>query len=294
MPTTDRRRLDLVCFSYLADAQVLHVDTYPPANSGTVVEQTSASIAGDGPLAAALASELGLRVGLIANPIGTDPAGHRVLAWLERARISHRIARADAIATPQLTVIADAGTRTWFASTQHVSADLLAAELGLLTDARLVYVDCYRLLAAAATRVVAAATNTPLLLNLGGDPLDDQLARRARNRRVWAVQTSIDEDRADEAVGVAEELFARVQPDAVVVTLGRLGAGNDARTRPPGAGAAGTDDHAHPRCRRRVQHRIPPRDADRRRRSRGATGRLRRRNRTLRRTVRRGATPVAC
>lgn len=229
--TTADRRLDLVCFSYLADAQVLHVDTYPPANSGPVVAQTSASIAADGPLTAALASQLGLQVGLIANPVGNDPAGHRILAWLERARISHRIARTDTIATPQLTVIADADTRTWFAATQHVTAGLLAADLGLLaadlgllTDARLVYVDCYQLLATAATRVVAAATHTPLLLNLGGDPLDEQLARQARNRRIWAVQTSLDEDRADDAEALAEELFARVQPDTVVVTLGRLGA----------------------------------------------------------------------
>jgi len=44
------RLLDLVCFSYLADVQVLRVDACPRLNGGAVVDATAVSIAGDGPL----------------------------------------------------------------------------------------------------------------------------------------------------------------------------------------------------------------------------------------------------
>ena len=222
---TTARLLDLVCFSYLADAQVLCVDQYPPANSGAVVHQTSASMAGDGPLAAVLASTRGLRVGLITNPIGEDPAGHRLLAWLERAQVSHTIRQIRTIGTPQLTVIADGSdTRTWFASTQHVSQHLLTVDLALITRARLLYVDCYRVLDKAAARVIDAAIDTPLLLNLGGDPLDPHLVELAHGRQIRAVQTSLDETRATEAESYAENLFRQLHPDAAIVTVGRLGA----------------------------------------------------------------------
>jgi len=72
------RSLDLVCFSYLAQAQILHVDQYPPANHGAAIASTTLAIAGDGPLTATTAAALRLRVGLIANRVGTDQAGQ----WL--------------------------------------------------------------------------------------------------------------------------------------------------------------------------------------------------------------------
>jgi sugar/nucleoside kinase (ribokinase family) len=223
------RPLDLVCVSYLADAQVLRVAAYPRANGGAVVDATAASIAGDGPLAA-IATGLGLSVGLIANGVGTDPAGRRLVEWLEAVGIRHASRQMSGVCTPQLMVIADdAGTRTWFACLQHAYDELRVADLSLLAEARLAYVDCYQALTTAVARTVAAADGTPLLLNFGGNPLHDEIVAAADGQHVVAVQTSLDESSAEHAAELASMLFDRLRPDAAVVTLGRLGA--LARTR---------------------------------------------------------------
>lgn len=129
------RSLDLVCLSYLADALVLRVGAYPPANHGAVVHEEISSIAADGPLTALTAASLGLRVGLIANQVGTDPAGQRLTSWLTNVGIHHSIGNDPDSGTPRLTVITDdAGTRTWFAYLDAAYTQLHAAELGLLAQ----------------------------------------------------------------------------------------------------------------------------------------------------------------
>src|SRR5262245_34610663 len=137
------RLLDLVCVSYLADTQLLRVSAYPPANGGALVTHVTTSIAADGPLAAVTAARLGLRAGLVANVIGADPPGRRLLDTLDRAGIRHTVAAIPGAATPALIVVVDAhGTRTWFASLHDAAVEVATANLHLLTDTRLIYVDC--------------------------------------------------------------------------------------------------------------------------------------------------------
>lgn len=253
------RALDLVCVSFLADAEVLRVASYPRANGGAVVERVDASIAADGPLTAVTAARLGMRVGLVANAVGADLAGQRLLERLTSLGICHTIAAAADTATPRLTIVVDdTGTRTWFASLQRAPAELQTANLHLFTNARLIYLDCYQVLRVAAARALAAATEAPLLLNLGGDQPDDSVIAAAHNRRITAVQTSLEETDAGDAEDVAAHLFERLRPDAAVVTMGRFGAlartctGIHRTAAPPvvvththGAGAAFSAGYAH-------------------------------------------------
>lgn len=219
------RLLDLACVSYLAAAQVLHVHTYPRANSGTVVDAIAASVAGDGPLTAVTAARAGLTVALVTNPVGDDPAGHHLLAALNTAGVRHTLHPDPDVLTPHLTVIADEDdTRTWFAALHHAYAHLHQADLTPLAQASIGYVDCYQVLTNHAARAITAADGAGLVLNLGGDPLADTIADAAQGERVLAVQTSLDESDADDAEDLATHLYDRVRPDAAVVTVGRLGA----------------------------------------------------------------------
>ena len=218
------RPLDLVCVSYLADAQVLHVDPDPLPNSGAVVDETAASIAGDGPLTAITAARLGLRTGLISNSVGTDPTGQRLRHWLDQIGVRHDVRAIAGTVTPHLTVIADGGTRTWFAALQHAYADLLTVDLTPLRYARMAYIDCYRVISDAAARSITAARDTPLMLNLGGDQPSRAVISAAVGKQLIAVQTSIDESAADTAADIADELFQQFAPHAAVVTAGRHGA----------------------------------------------------------------------
>lgn len=121
---------DVVCVSYLADTTILMVDAYPVPDHGAVVRHTETSLAGDGPLMAMTASRLGLRTAVIANDVGLDPAGRRLLTQLDRHGIDHTIRLRDGARTPTLTVITDnAGTRTWFAHLEPALALLDTVDL---------------------------------------------------------------------------------------------------------------------------------------------------------------------
>lgn len=217
--------LDLVCVSYLADAGIQHVTDYPAANHGAIITATSDSIAADGPITALTAGTFGLRVGLISNQIGPDPEGQRLLATLDHARVQHTIDPALPGTTPKLTVVTDdSGTRTWFAWLDHAYTQLAVADLSMIATARLAYIDCYTAITEAAARAIRFAERTPLILNLGSDKLHPAIQQAAQDRRIVAIQTSIDETDASDAEALATGMYERVRPQAAVVTLGRHGA----------------------------------------------------------------------
>jgi sugar/nucleoside kinase (ribokinase family) len=238
------RAPDLACFGYLAAAQVMGVAAYPAADTGAAVSRVTASLAGDAPITALTARLLGLDVALVSNRVGDDPAGRAVLETLDNVRVAHQArprAEETGTATPQLTIVTDdAGTRTWFAWLGTAAEQLPDSDLTPLTRARLAYVDCYRIIDAAAAAAITAS-RAPLLLNLGGDTPTDAIVAAAQERQITFAQTNLPEgnlqdaghldtglDDTDTAIGRAEQyatdLYARIPADAVVVTLGRLGA----------------------------------------------------------------------
>lgn len=222
-PTTG---IDLACFGYLAHAQVATVATYPAANSGAEVVQVFPSLAADAPLTALTARRLGSSVHLVSNRVSVDPAGQAVLDMLDTARVTHQAVptAVPGLGTPQLTIVTDdAGTRTWFAWLGNAVDQFAAVDLGPLRAARMAYIDCYRVIDGPAAAAITAS-QAPLLLNLGGDPLSDAVAEAANGRHIAFVQTNLDERDADHAEEVAAELYTYLAPDTAVITLGRLGA----------------------------------------------------------------------
>jgi sugar/nucleoside kinase (ribokinase family) len=128
------------------------------------------------------------------------------------------------LAHAQVTIVTDdAGTRTWFAWLGDAVDQLATVDVTPLAVARLAYIDCYRILDAPAAAAITAS-RAPLLLNLGGDVLTPAVAEAASGRHIAFVQTNLDEHDADRAEAVAADLHARLAPETVVVTLGRLGA----------------------------------------------------------------------
>jgi sugar/nucleoside kinase (ribokinase family) len=217
---------DLACFGYLACAQVTAVAAYPAANTGAEVVQVFPSLAGDAPITAITARRLGSTVHLVSNPVSVDHAGQAVLDALDSATVGHHAvpSTAPGPGTPQLTIVTDkAGTRTWFAWLGDAVDQLAAVDLSPLSLARLTYIDCYQILDAPAAAAITAS-RAPLLLNLGGDALSPAIANAASGRRVAFVQTNLDENDAGRAEALATDLSARLDPETVVVTLGRLGA----------------------------------------------------------------------
>ena len=186
----------MVCFSYLAAAELWQVSRFPLANYGAEVLSVERSIAADAPMAAAVLAALDVPTLLLANEIGNDQKGSQVRAWLQRYGVNSTTRVTTDTSTPQIVVVADDdGTRTWFPHLPGVSDALAAVDLSPLSSASFAYVDCYQLIEPAAVRVVQAArsADVPLLVNLGGSPLSSAVIAAVRGYPRLIVQTNVDD-----------------------------------------------------------------------------------------------------
>ncbi|WP_161990391.1 carbohydrate kinase family protein [Streptomyces alboflavus] len=220
------RGWDLACVSYLAYARVLHVDHYPDPDAGAVVRHSEMSLAADGPITASVAARYGAAAILLSNPVSDDAPGRDVLRALSVAGV-HQVPQRPAAETARLTVVADRrGTRTWFAEPEPALRELPGVDLTPISNARLAYIDCYRILATTAARAIqtAAAHDVPVLLNLGNDQPHPSIIAAARTATVYAIQTGLPQSQADHVDTLADSLMAMFRPEAAIITLGDKGA----------------------------------------------------------------------
>lgn len=218
---------EIVCFSYPAAAHLWRVPQFPAANSGAPITEVEDSIAADAPMTAAVLSALGVPTLLLTNEIGDDQLGEQVRAWLHQHRVPAAAATHGSLSTPSITVVVDGvETRTWFAHLPGVAETLQQVDLSPVQTAAFVYVDAYELIETAAVRVIVAAraANVPLLINLGGSPLPDEVRRVVTGYEKLHIQTNVDDGNHAEAPVVARSLLTRTQAAWAVVTAGASGA----------------------------------------------------------------------
>ncbi|MGY4103599.1 carbohydrate kinase family protein [Nocardia sp. R16R-3T] len=99
-------------------------------------------------------------------------------------------------------------------------------DLSPIRTAAFVYVDAYELIETAAVRVIVAAraANVPLLINLGGSPLSDDVRQAVAGYDKLLIQTNVDDGDHAEAPVVARSLLAQTKAAWAVVTAGASGA----------------------------------------------------------------------
>jgi len=218
--------LDLCCFSFTSSLHVLRVKHYPRANSGTTVSDLYGVIAPDAPIMALLASYLGLKVGLISNNVGYDAVGEQLIGLLSNFNVYTTVTAQTGLVTPVTVVLYDQKEiRTWFSFLPNVIESLLSIDLEMAKLTRLMYVDLYKIINEASLRAIRFASqhDTPLFVNLGGDPLNKQAVRVLRKAKVAIVQTSLDELSKREPDDYIREIQDLIQPDLSIVTLAQKG-----------------------------------------------------------------------
>lgn len=217
----------VVCFSYLAAASLWKVGRFPAANHGAEVSEIAESIAADGPMVAAVLAALGQPNLLIANDVGDDPTGQQVRSWLQQYRVQTTAGTKADSATPRIVVVGDSHhTRTMFPYLPGVADELEHVDLAPLANASLAYIDGYKMLGKAAARAVQAAraAQIPLLINLGGDHVTDELLDALDSYPNLIVQTSIAEESLETAVRLVRYMQADMQCERAVITAGKAGA----------------------------------------------------------------------
>lgn len=217
----------VVCFSYLAAAELWTVPRFPAPNHGAEVMSVEQSVAADGPMAAAVLAALDVPALLLTNDLGADLDGATVEQWLDRCGVTAIARTRQGAVTPRIVVVADQrGTRTWFPYLPGVAGSLAGLDLSPLACASFAYIDCYPLIEAAALRMLnaARAAQVPAVVNLGGSPVSPAVADAVRGHPRLIIQTNLDDERADDAVQLAHSMLAVTRAAGVVVTAGAAGA----------------------------------------------------------------------
>jgi sugar/nucleoside kinase (ribokinase family) len=225
----------VVCFSYLAAAELWKVPRFPLTNQGAEITAIEHSIAADGPMTAAVLTTLGLQSLLLSNDIGGDARGAEVQHWLQRHHVTTMAEVIDGLNNPQIVVVADdEGTRTWFPFLPGVADALNGLDLAPVADASFAYIDCYQLIEVPAARAIQAAraAGIPLLLNLGGSPLAPATAAVLHDYPGLVVQTNVDDSAYADAPRVAASLLAATNAAWAVVTAGAYGVVALSQTQP--------------------------------------------------------------
>ncbi|MBV9448670.1 MAG: carbohydrate kinase family protein [Streptosporangiaceae bacterium] len=224
----------VVCFSYLAAAELWQVPRFPLANSGAEVLSVERSIAADAPMVAAVLAAFGVPTLLLTNDIGNEQKGREVHGWLQRYGVTTTAKVRTGTTTPQIAVVADNdATRTWFPHLPGVSNALAALDLSPLLSAPFAYVDCYQLIETAAIRAVEAArsANVPLLLNLGGSPLSSAVITAVRSYPRLIIQSNVNDAACEPAPRVADEVLTATGAAWAVITAGAAGAVAASKTK---------------------------------------------------------------
>ena len=157
----------VACFGYVSPGLVFAVEKYPEANSGAYVAAKHPFIGADCAMAARTLARWGVQSHLIANALGDDIVGQRVLEQLTGEGVRAHFALRHDVRTPEeVDVIDRAGTRTFFVDTTTVWNTLAEADLGPIQHSSLLYVDWY--VGQPANKAVAYARQhgVPVYLNV--------------------------------------------------------------------------------------------------------------------------------
>jgi sugar/nucleoside kinase (ribokinase family) len=217
--------LDVVCCGILFPLHVAAVEEYPKADSGTDILSLIEVIGADAPITSLTLDGLGCSVGLISNNIGKDPAGRDLLDRLKRTDIVTTVTLLDDVSTPFcLTVVDRDGNRTWFTFVSDSVESLLTADLSLVGQTDLFYVDVYGQTWPASVRAIDCAIElgVPIFVNLDEHLPNEELDRRLQ-RGVSVIQGAAPGQSIERAREMTQTLFESYSASLCVLTAGRHG-----------------------------------------------------------------------
>ncbi len=216
--------LDVVCFGVLFPMRIATVEEYPKADSGADILSLIEFIGADAPITSLTLDGLGCRVGLISNDIGNDLDGRRLLNRFKRTDIVTTVTLLGDVSTPFcLTVVDRDGNRTWFTFLSNAAEGLLTADLSLVCQTDILYVDAYPPIWQASVRAIDCAIElgVPIFVNLDYVP-NEELGRRLQ-KGVSVIQRGAVGQSIEQAREMAQTFFDSYSASLCVITMARHG-----------------------------------------------------------------------
>lgn len=215
---------DVICFGMIIPAVVMTVDALPEHNTGAQAKAVCEFISDDAAIVATLLRGWDVRSGLIGTALGDDSAGRRAAHRLKSTGVVRDVRLSPEITTPFEVNVSDlTGARTYFWQRDpKILATLDTADLSLLPQARLLYVDWYDGDYILRPMAEAQRLGIPVFLNLeyGHDDLD-VLTRFGRYATLCQVVTD-PAQRGGDAIAIARTVLAS-GAETALVTLGSEG-----------------------------------------------------------------------
>jgi ribokinase len=134
-----------VGFGMLTPVHIMVIDRLPKHNTGAIVREVSDFVFDDAAIIACALRQWDIPTGMIGSAVGDDPRGHALAAQLKEWGVQGKVHFTNEYSTPIEVDVSDkTGARTYFwQRSPEILATLDTANLSLLKDAQLMYVDWY-------------------------------------------------------------------------------------------------------------------------------------------------------
>jgi sugar/nucleoside kinase (ribokinase family) len=135
----------IVGFGMLTPVAILVVEQLPEHNTGALIQEVSEFVFDDAAIVACLLRQWDVPTGIIGTSVGDDARGHALAKQLEEWDVRSNVRFSKDLKTPYEVDVSDqSGARTYFWQRESRVLDTLDdADLSLLRDAKMLYVDWY-------------------------------------------------------------------------------------------------------------------------------------------------------
>src|SRR5688500_11611102 len=145
MPKTKTVPPAYVGFGMLTPVYIMALDKLPRHNTGAIVREVSEFVYDDAAIIACVLRQWNVPTGMIGTALGDDMLGHHVARKLQEWGVQGEIRFTKEYKTPLEVNVSDkTGGRTYFwQRSDEILRTLDTADLSLIRDAKLLYVDWY-------------------------------------------------------------------------------------------------------------------------------------------------------
>ena len=178
---------EYVGFGMLTQVSIMVIDKMPRRNTGAVVQEVNDFVFDDAAIVACLLRQWDVPTGMIGTAVGNDLRGQALARQLKDWGVQGEVRFTNEYRTPLEVNVSDRkGARTYFwERTPKILKTLDTADLSLLEDSRILYVDWYDGQHVLRAMDEANRQNIPVFVNLEHGHKDSSVLRKFAERATF-------------------------------------------------------------------------------------------------------------
>jgi sugar/nucleoside kinase (ribokinase family) len=213
-------------FGMLTPVYIMALDRLPKHNTGAIVHQVSEYVYDDAAIIACNLRQWNIPTGMIGTSVGDDLLGHYVADTLDKMGVQGKVRFTKKYKTPLEVNVSDkSGARTYFwQRSPEILETLNTADLSMLADSKLMYVDWYDGDSIIRAMNEARRCGVPVFLNLEHGHSDPEIMEKYASRATicQAVTDDAQLGRKGAMLNVAKKLL-KAGIKTAIITMARQG-----------------------------------------------------------------------